>query len=328
MENNLYELANQVLKEYDINPINLEIIQSGTIKTLFKLKHFNKSYCLKRLKQTFDKALFSVNAQIYIWENGGNVPQIILNRNKAPITQFNNQLFVLYEWIPGRDLNFSNPNDLCLALQGLADFHKKSIGYLPPENSRISFKLGKYPDQYASMRKKLEAWMSISNSKNLSQEAYFKSVDSIIKLADYSIDLLKNSPYEKLISMNNKVLNHQDYGKGNALLNDNLVFIIDLDGVTFDLPTRDLRKIIIKDSERKGKWDRNSINFIIQCYESVNKLTFEEKNILFIDLMFPHLFFGLVKNIFLNNKNVKAHEIEKISNLETSKVNILNELLK
>lgn len=328
MDGNLFELASQVLKEYDIYPETLDIIQSGTIKTLYKLRYMDKAYCLKRLKQSYEKALFSVNAQIYIWMNGGNVPKIILNKNKAPITQFNNQHFVLYEWIAGRDLNFNNPNDLCLALHGLSDFHIRSKGYIPPENSRTSYKLGKYQEQYASMRNKMDSWKVISKNTN-SNQAYLKVVDSIIRLADYSIDLLKNSPYEKLISdINIKVLNHQDYGKGNALLKNNSVYVIDLDGVTFDLPTRDLRKLIGKDSERKGKWDRNSINFIIQCYEEKNKLSIDEKKILFIDLMFPHWFFGLVKNIFLNNKNVKAYEIEKISSLESSKVNILNELLK
>lgn len=327
MNNDLFDIANQVLKEYEIFPESLEIVQSGTIKTLFKLRYMNKTYCLKRLKQTYEKALFSVYAQIYVWENGGNVPQIFSNRNKSAITEFNNQLFVLYEWIKSSDLNFNNPSDLCMALKGLADFHKKSKGYIPPESSRISYKLGKYPEQYTSMAKKMEDWKVISKSMN--QSAYLKSVDSMITLANYSLYLLKNSNYEKLISDSNyKVLNHQDYGKGNALLKDNLVYIIDLDGVTFDLPTRDLRKIIGKESERKGKWNKESINFIMQCYESINKITPDEKKILFIDLMYPHWFFGLIKNIFLNNKSVKAYEIEKISSLETSKVNVLNELLK
>jgi spore coat protein I len=38
------------------------------------------------------------------------------------------------------------------------------------------------------------------------------------------------------------VLCHQDYGKGNALLTDEGVMVIDLDNVSFDLPARDLRK--------------------------------------------------------------------------------------
>jgi spore coat protein I len=41
--------------------------------------------------------------------------------------------------------------------------------------------------------------------------------------------------------------------------------------------------------------------------------------VLYADLLFPHWFYGLVKNLFQNNKVLKASEIEKISLLESSK---------
>jgi spore coat protein I len=48
------------------------------------------------------------------------------------------------------------------------------------------------------------------------------------------------------------VLCHQDYGKGKRLTHSRGgVYVIDLDGVTFDLPSRDLRKIIGKNSRKQ-----------------------------------------------------------------------------
>ena len=41
--------------------------------------------------------------------------------------------------------------------------------------------------------------------------------------------------------------------------------------------------------------------------------------VLHADLLFPHWFYGLVKNLFQNNKSLKASEIEKTALLESSK---------
>ena len=54
----------------------------------------------------------------------------------------------------------------------------------------------------------------------------------------------------------------------------------------------------------------------------------EEKKVLFIDLLYPHWFYGLVKNIFKNNKLENSGKIEKIAKLELSKVPLLESLIK
>ena len=174
-------MALNVLKEYDIVPESLSVIQGGTIKTVWKLKAQGRQLCLKRLKQTYDKALFSVNAQIYINNSGGKVPGVILNKNMQPIVQYNEQLFVLYKWINGNDLNFDVPADLRQAVQGLAGFHIASRGYCPDDRSRISSKLGKWPEQYESMKNKLAAWKESagSNSSQPHYLAYSKSLSGI-----------------------------------------------------------------------------------------------------------------------------------------------------
>lgn len=327
---NLNELALEVMKHYDIFPESIKIIQSGSIKTVWKINSHGTALCLKRLKQTYDKCLFSVNAQIYIKNNGGKVPGVILNMLKNPITEYDNQLFVLYEWIAGRDLNFTNSDDFCAAIQGLAEFHIASKGYNCNEASRKSTKLGKWPEQYASMINKFRNWKEISMNNNAPCfQTYIQVVDPIIEIADYALKLLKNSPYDKLTAPDSiyPVLNHQDFGKGNALLSEKGVYILDLDGVTFDLPTRDLRKLIGKEAENRGEWEKPIINRVLSFYEKSNRLSEEEKKVLYIDLLFPHWFYGLVKNIFLNNKLLRPGEIQKISNLELLKVSILNQLL-
>ncbi|NLV51085.1 MAG: CotS family spore coat protein [Clostridiales bacterium] len=326
----LRALALKVLREYRINPDELTIIQGGSVKTVWKFKYQGKLYCLKRLRQTLDKALFSVWAQIYIKNAGGNVPGVILNSGGEPIAQYNDQLFVVYEWLSGTDLNFSSPKHLSLALEGLAKFHCASKGYSAKEGARVSSKLGKWPSQYMSMKNKLTAWKEIARNGGSSQhKSYLNCVDSVIALADKAAYLLDRSGYSELSSgiSSAPVLCHQDYGKGNALLTDEGVFVIDLDSVTFDLPSRDLRKIIGKISENKNRWDIKTIEDILSWYSNINAVTEYEKQVLYIDLLFPHWFFGLVKNQYDKLKDIKAAEIERITRLELSKLPVIKEVL-
>lgn len=323
--------AAAVMKEYNAKPKDIQLIQGGSIKTVWKIVTAGGPLCLKRLNQSYDKALFSVNAQIYIKKSGGNVPGIIINRKGEALTTFNDQLFVLYEWLEGRDLDFGNPSDLRNAINGLAWFHLYSKGYLPAYDSRISTKLGKWPEQYASMLNKLDSWSQTAKPDTLqpSFSAYNAYTSSIIDIGRIALNLIKTSAYEEITAAGSgsTVLCHQDYGRGNALMTGKGVYVLDLDGVTFDLPARDLRKIVGKTAENRSRWQLESINEIIGWYEEIHPLSKKEKVVLYIDLLFPHWYYGLVKNLFQAGKQVKASEIERTAKLELSKVTLLQALL-
>jgi spore coat protein I len=327
----LDDLAAFVLQEYSITPQSISIIQSGTIKTVWKVKTSEKTLCLKRLKQTYDKVLFSVNAQIYIKNSGGNVPGIILNKMGQPIVQCNDQLFVVYEWLEGKDLNFNNNIDLEAALRGLATFHKASRGYQYPENARESSKFGRWPEQYTSMRNRFETWKDIAskNNSNESHASYSKNVDSMIEVANLALDYINKSQYQNLSTPNSdlKVLCHQDFGKGNALSTTNGVIVLDLDSVTFDYSARDLRKIIGKLAIDKNTFDMNRMDDILSWYSKENPITEDEKKILYIDLLFPHWFHGLIKDQYIKNKLANPSEIDKVVRFEKAKVLLLRKLL-
>jgi len=100
------KLASSVLEEYGIEPENISVVQSANIKTVWRIKTKDRELCLKRLKHPLDKALFSVNAQDFIYNHGGNVAGIIRDKEGNLIHSFNDQLFVVYEWLYGRDLSF------------------------------------------------------------------------------------------------------------------------------------------------------------------------------------------------------------------------------
>ena len=331
-KNELDDLAVRVLQDYGIMPQNISIVQSGGIKAVWKIETLDKTLCLKRLRQTFDKVLFSVHAQIYIKNNRGNVPEVVLNQSGQPVSQYNDQLFVVYEWLEGNDIDFNNSSDLEAALKGLAAFHKTSKGYQYPENARESSKFGKWPEQYTSMLNMFKEWkdFALKNRSDESHELFLKYVDSMIEAANLALELIDKSQYKRLSRPNSdlKVLCHQDFGKGNAISTTEGIVILDLDSVTYDFSARDLRKIIGKLAIEDDLLSINKMNDILNWYSRENPITDDEKIILYIDLLFPHWFHGLVKNQYLNNKQIKPSKIEDVVRFEKSKIPLLRELIK
>ncbi len=325
------DIARSVLAQYDIVPVKIQIIQQGGIKTVWRIILGKDELCLKRLNKSLDKAIFSVEAQKFIKANGGFVPGIIDNKQGESITLHNNELFVLYEWVEGKQLNFNIKEDFEAAMKGLALFHKCSQGYEPPQEARVSTKLSKWPEQYRSMLNRMNEWKTISQQRAGAAvyDAYLAWTDPIIALGEKAIGYLERSTYDQLSceGSSSVVLCHQDYGKGNALLTPKGVYVLDLDGVTFELAARDLRKIILKSMENQSGWNEQAMKNIIAWYEKGKALTRDEKKMVYIDSLFPHGFFGCVKNQFVKNKPVKAASIEQIAKLELSKQNILSGLI-
>lgn len=329
--NDLTELAKNILREYDILCQDISIIQSGGIKTVWKIKTADETLCLKRLRQTYDKVLFSVNAQIHINNKGGNVPRVLINKKGEAVIQYNHQLFVLYEWLEGENLYFNVNSDLEKAIKGLAAFHKASKGYKYPQDSRESTKFGQWPELYSSMKNRFEQWkyQACADEFNASHTTYLNCVDSMIETANLTLEFLDKSQYKNLVIPDSdlKVLCHQDYGVGNVISTQKGVIVLDLDSVSFDFLVRDLRKIIGKMAEKSGRLDLNVIDTIIGWYSSVNPVSLEEKELLYIDLLFPHWFHGLVKNQYLKNKLIASAEIEEVTQFEETKFLILKTLL-
>ncbi len=323
----LEDIARTVLQQYDIKPVKIQIVQQGGIKTVWKVMSDKGIKCLKRLNKTPEKAIFSVEAQKYIKEKGGLVPDVMANKEGKPITFFRDELFVLYEWVEGKQLNFNAKEDFMAAMEGLALFHKYSKGYEPPEEARVSTKLSKWPDQHRSMLNRMSEWKQISqqNTGTAVYDSYLKWVNPIIDLGEKAIQYLARFGYSELSRPGSPyvVLCHQDFGKGNALLAPQGIYVLDLDGVTFELAARDLRKIILKTMETQSQWDGQILKQILAWYERGNALTSEEKKMVYIDCLFPHGFFGSVKNQFQKNKSVKPSSIEQIGRLEMAKQNIL-----
>jgi CotS family spore coat protein len=94
-------------------------------------------------------------------------------------------------------------------------------------------------------------------------------IETFENQANESIRKLQESAYSELIKEGNAHwgLIHQDYGWSNGQMGADGMWIIDLDGVAFDLPIRDLRKLISGTMADLFHWEANWVNEMIQAYQ-------------------------------------------------------------
>jgi len=263
---------------------------------------------------------------------GARVPTVYAAKNGKLYVLHNDQVFVLYRWVAGRDLNLNKASDLKLALRGLAAFHRDSAGYLPPVGCRVSSKLGRWPHHYTSMLARLQSWKqeAAKSPGQALSKAFLAGVDSSYKTGHKALLLLEKSYYGDWVKRveSQKTLCHQDFGEGNVLAAADGIYVLDLDSVTYDLPARDLRKIVVKQMGARGKWDRELLRYIVNSYAEINPLTEQQLQVLYIDLMFPHEFHDTAKNPYRKNKPIDAGKLVKAAGLEQSKIKILESMLR
>ncbi|GAA0340694.1 spore coat kinase CotI [Bacillus carboniphilus] len=331
-EQKLIVLAETIIQSWEFDVINIEVIQGLQMALVWKIHTSEGPICLKRIHRPEKKALFSINAQNYLAKKGARVPGIIPNKNNQLYTKFGPFLFVVYEWIEGRPFELTNDADLQMIMKGLAEFHTSSVGYHPPPGVPVFTKLGRWPNHNIKRYQQMDTWkkLAMKEPDDPFSQAYLSSIDPFIEEAKDTLKRLLESEYNHWVTEVKKQPNlcHQDYGTGNSLLGpDNEIWVIDLDTVSFDLPIRDLRKMIIPLLDTTGVWDEARFNLMLDSYESVAPLTNEQKKVMFIDMLFPYELYDIIRERYVRKTPLLVTELEEAFEYERIKSKALNELI-
>lgn len=141
--------------------------------------------------------------------------------------------------------------------------------------------------------------VAIAYSSMPASQELLNVIDLFEEQAKNSIEALNQSKYLELVKLGNTNwgLVHQDYGWSNGQMGQNGMWIIDLDGVAYDLPIRDLRKLITGTMADLFRWDVTWMREMIQAYHEANPISTELYDILLIDLSLPSEFYKNVKEL-------------------------------
>lgn len=332
----LEDLARQVMRHYDMSVSSMVLITAKPDKggAIWKIDTDKGPRSIKVLHRTPNRSLFSIGAQQYLVEQGARVPALIPTMEGELYVNAGGKSWIVTDWIesltPVSKIDLAGVQDLC---RGLGEFHRLSRGYTPPFGAVKATRLYRWPGHYEKIMSKLAWFEDIAEiySEYPSAHALISILPQIKSQASDYYMMFRDSAYERMIAMGEPHwgLAHQDYGWSNGQMGPGGVWIIDLDGVAYDIPIRDLRKLITSTMVDNGGWDINWVRGMVEAYNEGNPIDRETFELLWIDMAFPNEFYKHVKEVVYEPELFMPVELEQILNMiqtvESNKWDVLNE---
>ncbi|MCL6597577.1 MAG: CotS family spore coat protein [Alicyclobacillus macrosporangiidus] len=331
------ELAEKVLSRYDMRVRGMTLITAKSDKggAIWKLDTDRGPRSLKLLHRAPERSLFSVGAQDYLVGKGARVPQLIETTKGRLATEAGGKLWIVTEWVeplaPVSKTDLSGAQQLCY---GLGEFHRLSRGYVEPSGAAHASRLYRWPKTYAKILNKISWFRTLAQTYSdiPASRALLAAADRYEAQAQEALVRLQQSPYNQLVARSEPEwgLVHQDYGWSNGQWGPGGLWIIDLDGVAFDLPIRDLRKLIASTMDDMGVWDVGWMRGMVEAYADACPIEPELFQVLLIDLALPNEFYKNVKEVVYDPATFMATELEpllqRLEAAEDSKARALKDL--
>jgi CotS family spore coat protein len=316
----LEAMAREVILEYDMTVSDMQLITTKPDKggAIWKIQTNHGPRSLKVLHRTPARSLFSVGAQEYLVAKGARVPALIPSKSGELSVLRGGKLWIVTDWIepltPATKIDLAGAEQLCF---GLGEFHKWSQGYVPPKGAEHASRLYRYPMTYHKILTKLDWFRQIATlySDLPASQKLLSLIPKYEQQAKNALYTLEQSPYQELIQRGETAwgLAHQDYGWSNGQIGpDGQIWIIDLDGVAYDLPIRDLRKLITSTMEDMGRWDLTWIRGMIDAYNRANPIEPELMQVFLIDMAMPNEFYKHIKEVVYSPELFLTAETEAL----------------
>ncbi|MFE1629198.1 CotS family spore coat protein, partial [Brevibacillus reuszeri] len=312
------ELAERVMGYYDMYVSERVLITSKPDKggAIWRIETDKGSRSLKLLHRSPERSLFSVGFQEYIVNQGARVPRLIPAKDGKLFSEMGGKLWIVTDWIslqPATKVDLIGAQELCY---GLGEFHRHSKGYVPPANAKNSSRLFRWPAYYQKIAKKI-GWMrdmAVAYEDAIASRSILAVVDQYQQQALDALAKLNESAYANMVAMGEPYwgLVHQDYGWSNGQNGPGGLWVIDLDGVAYDLPFRDLRKLVTSTMDDMGVWDVSWMRGMIEAYHQANPLDVESYDLLLIDMAMPNEFYKHLKEMFFDPVQFLNTEAEGI----------------
>ncbi|GFZ31347.1 hypothetical protein CSC2_18730 [Clostridium zeae] len=299
-----------MMREFEIErqfDIKIETLRPN--KGIYYLKSNKGDKCLKRINYGAQKLLFVYGAKEHLIKNGfDKVDRYEINIDGEPFALVNEDLYTLSQWIPGRECDFHNLDEVKIAAKTLALLHEATKGYDPPENSKLKSDLGRWPHLMEKRMKSLDKMRDMTRKKSQKSDFdlnYIKSMEFYKELSKRAHNVMQTSSYLDLceIAENDKSFCHHDFTYHNIILgDDNEVYVIDFDYCKREIRAYDIANFMIKVLKRVD-WNIEYAKAILESYSAVGNLKDEEYRVIFGFLLFPQRYWRLANRYYYNEVN-------------------------
>ncbi|MBL4935852.1 CotS family spore coat protein [Clostridium sp. YIM B02515] len=297
------------LSKYDLSidlfdRFELKVSDVFPIRNVFVLSTDKGDKVLKRIDYSLEDLEFVNTAITYISNHFDRVLQLIETKDKKVYTEWKNDIYCIMDLVPGRECDFDNPIDLCIASKGLSQLHKASLGFKPDNPKKYT--AGKSIESYNRRIKEMGIFRSIANMHEYKSEfdkIFLKNIDTHLEDMKRSVKILEDSEILELCKEKDKVvICHNDLAYHNILINNDEAYFIDFDFAIVDLKVHDLCNFINK-AIKNTAFDIDKAKAILSDYCKNNPLDERELKVLYGMLTFPEDFYSISRDYYTRRKD-------------------------
>lgn len=286
-----------------MNEWGLTVFRSEQIKDVFQVTTGQGIKNLKVSPLQPKRLLFVHRCISHLQNNGfqGMYPVIPALDGRTYVTD-GRYAYSLFDWIEGRQCDFSNMDELRGSTCLLAQFHQKSRGFIPPDHSNMRNRLGKCLFHFEKHYQDLLDFKAIAATmpQDPFAQTFLNQVDFFLPIAAHAVEKLRQSAYPELVktARQNHTFCHGDPAARNFILTpEKKIYMIDFDSCRLDLPVMDLIKFARRVLKKCG-WDIETAKILTAAYHQVNPLSAGELEVMKAVFYFPQKFWRLAIRYF------------------------------
>lgn len=298
---------------------NFELVSAEKVRCAYKIITDDGNFCLKRMRHGRYKVKNGCILTEELFLNKfTNTAKYFRTKDGAFSVSHKKNVFYLTEWLEGSECDLTNIDEAVNCTKLLAQFHNSS-NEIDNYKIHIPNNLKNWPRIFARDLNDLEKFKRRIISKRIKNEfdvLFLENIDDFYKRGISAIDMLSKSQYYKSSKVANdkKTICHNSFYYQNIIKKDGQYFIIDLDSIMIDLQISDLGKLIRRLMFKKAYgWDFNFAKDLIEAYNSANRISKEDLEIMLALIIFPHKFCKLGKKRYTKQK--KWSEIKYLHKL-------------
>ncbi len=292
------------LKQTAADWYGLEVTGAVQVRDAWRLDTQAGPKSFKQVDASVEKVRFVAAAVQHIIDNGFShtVPFIKASTGQY-VLDLPEGVFYLTDWIPGREGDFSRLEDVLSATRVLAEFHKSSRGFVPPDDAKSKESWGELPAEWQNHLRSLEHYREIARGAPNDEfnSLYLHCCDKYLSRCTLAIKILAGCDYPALVDEARKQggLCHRDYTYHNFIVDPkNKLYLIDFDYCTQEIRTYDIGRYARKVAKHFA-WQLNPVKLALEVYDREAHLSSDEIIFILAFLHFPQRFWRIVSRHFV-----------------------------
>lgn len=286
-----YHLEPRLLEQYD---------------TVYRLYAADGTYAIKEVKYPKEEFNYIFAATEHLLANGfSHINYMLLNDKGTPYFTLEDKRYFIAPWLPGRQLDYTDKDDVSAAALTLAKMHGAAAGFCPPYY-KGRMKWGELIQNFTTKLEQMESWQNQFTDTAFCRE-YAKSLPEMITLGKEVLTLL--APVYGAFNRREEQWGgfcHHDYAPHNIVLSpDGVGQIIDFDYCISDTGCHDLASLMCR-VMKKNDFGQDLSYLAWQEYQKERLLPLGAKEVVEAFMLFPQEFWQCGFTYFVEQNRPEA----------------------